>query len=1309
MKRFLKTPSCLAFLASWAFIFAAQAQTNTESYHAELHNGDQRVVSVPTPYTPYGNKSELNRYGDDGSAAILEASGVIVWRTSDGVYRTLPDTIYSKPLFVSNSECIIWRNAYDPNVAVSPLVQTMIISYFRVDFPSGVVRETQVPVYGNKVLDTPLITTTSSPYTMVTALTEEHPAVNADPTLGPVGVGLDGNGDTCNLYVYHLSYDSSSPQEPSQSQWLGGGYVAGAETIAVAADGSQVVRLGSSLTNVILWVRNDGRVKQLSIEGADDAIIRPVELSAVRFVFGLARYDLGTAATESTLYNYSRDSSTDVLQTQAPITLPFPTGVTVGDVISLPNFTQKGVEPVFVTQDQNLPGVASKLCVFRLSGNVASLLFTSTIPAGLGMDVAVTRINTTPYYESIALRDQTNHGILWLHNGLGWDQWTNLATTTENYSRISKRESDPTPAWTTDPAPSTNDMTWGRPLLVTPGEIVIWQNALSAPINGEMPPVMVKHYGRNPATGEITMNEVGVWPGTDDPSVPDPLLGTQVFAPFPFTQDPALWMLETGEKLSGNSLRLRRYQLLTPTNVDKDGDGIRGGLEEGPFYVIPGSFTYQQAAADAKRRGGKLASFGTAVEFSHMQTGIAVQQRNGTWPLPELTIPYPLWIGLELDTTWQWADSSPDTLLVLPPDALSNWASTPTNPTYFTRGRLTQTQQWEAVSPNSKGSYLLELPSTNPYAKDSDGDGANDYDELFRLITDPNVPGFGEGTPSSVTFSLAVGKYEGFLTQLDNGPFAGFTLSVTKTGAYTGKITGLTQTASFRGSFSSGGLVNSVPVSLGSGFSNELSMHFELRDPLSPYDAVSNPYRIEGQLTVPYGDPYVFELRRPAYSKTYTTADAGLYTLALPADSLPKEGLPSGDGYLTGSISTAGVASLRGKSSDGQALSWSGSVLDGDFLSFYAMFPRNAGFAGSNLFLRDSAVVDDTLSSAGLAGESDIDGDLRIMRKPVTSGSSQIAGYDFRSGAYGSLYYKVGYDLLAPFQTFVTTANNAVIKFIDGVFSGQDVIATWSTKNVITVPKTQTRTLSAKINTSTGELTGTCQYNDPGKNYANTKGTLAGVVLQKSAEVRGYYLAGTGSGQMLMLPNEDETPAPVTLISPTSKSHISENGATYIIRVTASEPWTVTNPATSWGWMVFPMSGTGNAEIVVTISKNSTNLNRKADLTIAGLTHHIEQKWNPAPYDNPGAVSPPAINVPSAGRYYTTYVTGVPAGSTALVEVPVSWVHMTWEYDEDYGRFQFEITVDPWISGAETYSRSTIVTLKGLPHYIVQSPVLSGN
>jgi len=1314
MKRFLKTPACLAFLASWALGLSAYAQTNTNTYYAELGTADRTDVPNIGVLAPNGNRTDVDRFGDDGSAAIVDPSGLIVWRTSSGSYTVLSGTQAAKPLFVSSSECILWSNAYETDLTKRT---NITIRYFR--RASNTVDT--LTVDGNKVLDTPLVTTTTEPYLLVTANVITNPAVTNTIT---------GR----NLFVYRLTSNLQAPQLLNAYKACNAityfhEFMKEASTVAVSVDGSQMVRLKDPALALVwttgevpnldedyqyLWVRSDGSIQPVfksvyepfvnaatqgvpvyagfGVKGFDetyrcfnnmDPLIIPVAISATQFVFGSNTVGVAgpalfpfnappsvptVAYPIETLAVYARDSN-DVV-TVSPVISTLPAN---SQVLSIQNFTQKGFQPHFVAQV-----TATKVATFyRLDAVTPNPIISATLPVALGTDFAQSRLNVTLGSEAVAIRDTGNRGIIWLHNGPGFDQIT--VAPSVNYTRINELNA--------------------RPLFVTSGEMILWNNALSPSLpNGSLPPVIVKHYGRDAGVGTIDTKDVTVLADASDPSAiyPSSVRGTEVFTPFPFTLDPELWRLETAEKLNTNTLRIRDYELLRPDYVDEDGDGIKGAYEVGPFYIIPGTFTYDQAVEDAKRRGGHLASFDTAAEYTHMQTTLNVWQRNSPTPLPKRNIPYPLWIGLELNspTPWSWTPETLETPAPVVDNAFltSHWAvGEPSGVIGRNRARLNSSQRWEAANPAIPGGYLLELTATDPLARDTDGDGASDYDELFRLITNPTIPNFGTGAPAPVTFSspLVNGNYEGYVTALSKGPISGFTMSVTNKGGYTGKVFGASGSATLRGSFASNGSVISLPVKFSSGLTTNLSM-------LIAPDPVSGIYRVSGKMAGLNGDPLVFELRRAGYSKTFPTGDAGLYTAIIPADSQAKNGEPLGDGYLTGSIGSDGRASLRGLTSDGQSLTWSGNVLEGDFMSFYAMINSDKGYVGSNFFLRDSADVDDIY---GLVGESDLDADLLVVRNPVTSGVSQIAGYAFRSAAYGSVYRQVSYDQLPSFSQFTTQPNNAVITFIGGNFDKQSVIATWNTKNGITIPATQTRTLSANIDKKTGLLGGTYRYNDPSLGYAASKAQLYGVVLQKSGEVRGFYRVGLTSGQVVIQPNVGGTLAPFNLLSPKSKSE-GANGGTYIVYLTANEPWSVVNPASDWV-NVQPMSGPGSTQpvqLIVSVGGNSSNLKRSADLTIAGLNHHIDQ----AQSANGGAVSiSPSVRMVSVGGgSYQVTITGYRTLNINDFASPVPWVTVT----PAANLKSATVTVADWgFVNSGISNRDATVTIAGLSHLVIQT------
>ena len=1137
MKRFLKTPVCLAIFASWALGLTAHSQTNTNTYFAQLGEMNRTDASIHGNNVPsaFANRDDVARFGDDGSAAIVDASGSIVWRTAAGNYYVLPkgppppadaagvvptkwsDAQAAKPLFVSNTQCIVWANAYEPD----PTLRTnIVLNFFYLNNSKLEFATPAVIVNGNKVLETPVISTSTMPYTLVTA----------NVTGLPASTNIIANQ---NIFVYRMSNNEASiPQLLSIKKWINTTeFLYSVDSVAVAADGTQMVRVvdpflvletfwdgaawiqvtPSSVDTAYIWIRNDGSIQDVfhdadpfvvannasapapvppalyglgtftngAFIGTDAApvypALTPISVSATQFVFG-SNVVNGAVWPIANLAVYGWYGTGNVVA-QTPITT-LPPGTQVVNTPPYPHFNEKGVVPIFVTQQPTVKTAS----VYRLDGVTATLLYAATLPSALGPDSSVSRLNLTPGSESAMIRDTNNGGMIWLHFGPGTNQLTGVATT--NFSLINELH--------------------GYPVFVTPGEAIIWNNALSAvQPSGLLPPVVVNHYGRD-GTGTITTAAVSVLYDATEPFAlyPSALRGTQVFTPYPFTRDPDLWKLETSEKFGNNVLRIRNYELLRPEYIDEDGDGIPGLWETGPFYIIPGKFTYDEAVADAKLRGGHLATFDTAAEYASMQASISLWQRNSPLALPKRDVPYPLWIGLELDAPnpWSWSAETLETPAPVVDGTLAaHWApGEPSGVASRIRAQMNSHQQWEAVSPGAHGCYLLELTATDPLAVDTDGDDVSDYDELFRLHTDPTVPNFGAGTPAPVTFTLASGNYEGFLTGLGKGPLAGFILSVTNKGAYTGRIYGASGNATIRGSFAADGSVISLPVNFGAGLVTNLSM-------LIAPDPVTGIFRVGGKMAGLNGEPLAFELRRPLYSKIYPTPSVGLYTVTIPADPRGREGQPAGDGYLTGNIGADGRAALRGLSSDGQALSWSGNVLEGEMLSFFAMIGKTQGFVGSNLFLRSAAELD-TLN--GLIGQSDLDGDLLVTRSPLIQGATQTAGYGFRSQAYGAVYRPVRYDQLPSFYNFKAQPNNAVMQFTDGVFDGQRVIVTWSTKNAITTPATQTRTLSAKIDTKTGLLSGTYRYNDPNMGYAASKGVFYGVSCRNPARFAGCTGAG---------------------------------------------------------------------------------------------------------------------------------------------------------------------------------------------------------
>ncbi|RPJ33304.1 MAG: C-type lectin domain-containing protein, partial [Verrucomicrobiaceae bacterium] len=101
-----------------------------------------------------------------------------------------------------------------------------------------------------------------------------------------------------------------------------------------------------------------------------------------------------------------------------------------------------------------------------------------------------------------------------------------------------------------------------------------------------------------------------------------------------------------------------------PFDTDSDDDGLLDRVEVYPFEAIAGSFTFEQAIADAKAKGGRLAVIDSPQKLYAIKRGLL----TGTLPVPmpnnfdpSVSLTAPLWIGAH-DTLssgrYQWVSAN---------------------------------------------------------------------------------------------------------------------------------------------------------------------------------------------------------------------------------------------------------------------------------------------------------------------------------------------------------------------------------------------------------------------------------------------------------------------------------------------------------------------------------------------------------------------------------------------------------------------------------------------------------------------------
>ena len=74
----------LRFAAS-AFAFLAMA-ASASAQHKTPQLLRSSSASISAAFSPFGNNVTFNKYGDDGSSCILDASGLLIWVDSSGNY-----------------------------------------------------------------------------------------------------------------------------------------------------------------------------------------------------------------------------------------------------------------------------------------------------------------------------------------------------------------------------------------------------------------------------------------------------------------------------------------------------------------------------------------------------------------------------------------------------------------------------------------------------------------------------------------------------------------------------------------------------------------------------------------------------------------------------------------------------------------------------------------------------------------------------------------------------------------------------------------------------------------------------------------------------------------------------------------------------------------------------------------------------------------------------------------------------------------------------------------------------------------------
>jgi len=521
-------------LGALAFTFLSMA-TSASAQHKNPQLLRSSSASISAPFSPFGNNITFNKYGDDGSSCILDASGLLIWVDSSGNYRIVQNSELSVPLAVSNNELIVWKNRfadydYYPNKA------DLQVSLFRAD-SSGLLTESVITMEGKEVLDTAALTTTTGSFLLVT--TER-----VDNQVTETGAGNTAGNTVDNVIIrsYRVSFSGLAQRLSQVSRTTS----ADALNYAFTQIGPQISMLGwgsdgsvlfrNTLTGggyEFLWMNSEGVMVSIPSTGLTPALTASeiggvVYTSNVRIV-----YYVSTAPTG--YFELNRNPATGNLTTATGIAVA---GVT-GSPLSFPKVTRVGFDQYFYTFV-----APATVNTYRIGGSSGATLVRAAATGVTGLANSEVKALNPADGSAVVVRGDN---VIWLHSGA--------------------------PAFFSLLPAASNK---ADPLFVADTEIVLWNNAFSPPgIDGQRPLVDIRHYNRAGIVLTPTNVVLNGLPGLPTSGFGP---GRVVLSTSDITLDPDTvgWSFTTVEKPTTSSAFFRTYRL---RGTDTDGDGLDNAEE----------------------------------------------------------------------------------------------------------------------------------------------------------------------------------------------------------------------------------------------------------------------------------------------------------------------------------------------------------------------------------------------------------------------------------------------------------------------------------------------------------------------------------------------------------------------------------------------------------------------------------------------------------------------------------------------------------------------------------------------------------
>jgi hypothetical protein len=314
----------------------------------------------------------------------------------------------------------------------------------------------------------------------------------------------------------------------------------------------------------------------------------------------------------------------------------------------------------------------------------------------------------------------------------------------------------------------------------------------------------------------------------------------------------------------------------------------------------------------------------------------------------------------------------------------------------------------------------------------------------------------------------------------------------------------------------------------------------------------------------------------------------------------------------TGAASAIGTVAKNAKVSfqiynaDGTRATFAGMVLDpgsttnNEIIALFARAKQGSIIMG-NLVMKPNGT------------KNSLSGDVKFLGINAINQDREVEGATFVPPTVGTL----------PLSSFPFNSNNMVKSYTGGSFDGVYKVATWM-PTAVSVPVTENERAKVTYDHKTGLMTSVYTLTDVKRVLNQTSATAYAVTVDGLSDMIGSYIDATSTGLFLVEPNQDgllpvgsygKISNGVTLNS--AGKDVPKAGLSYPVAVAGTGDWKVVIPPdANWlsvtiinknGVVSLPLTGNGNADVMITAGSNPTSGIRSATITIGGVKHTIRQ------------------------------------------------------------------------------------------------------